>query len=106
MEQQIAGAACKRVRDFFQQITLWRMRLSEGKSVKDLVEMVTTDIGFQTHLEADDPETAGVRAENVSSVSGATNYREQDWSVNESPAGAVAPYRSKNMRMPRERPST
>jgi ATP-dependent DNA helicase UvrD/PcrA len=68
MEQQIAPAACKRVRDFFQLLTRFRMRLHENPSVMDLVEMVITEIGFQSHLEADDPETAGARSENVAEL--------------------------------------
>ncbi len=68
MEQQIAPAACKRVRDFFQMITLWRMRLQQEVKVMGLVEMVTKDIGFLSYLEADDPDTAGVRGENVAEL--------------------------------------
>ncbi|MCP4293368.1 MAG: UvrD-helicase domain-containing protein [bacterium] len=68
MEQQIAPAACKRVRDFFQMITRWRMRLNENVSIMQLVEMVTRDIGFESYLEADDPETAGARGENVAEL--------------------------------------
>ncbi len=68
LEQEVAGAACKRVRDFFQMITLWRMRLKENVSVMELVEMVTRDIGFQSYLETDDPESAGARGENVAEL--------------------------------------
>ncbi len=68
LEQEIAPAACKRVRDFFQMLTRLRMRLQEKISVMDLVEMVTKEIGFQSYLEADDPETAGARSENVAEL--------------------------------------
>jgi len=44
------------------------MRLQDNISIKDLVELVTTEIGFQSHLEADDPETAGARSENVAEL--------------------------------------
>jgi len=68
MEQMIAPAACKRVREFFQLMTRFRMRLHDNISIKELVELVTTEIGFQSYLEADDPETAGTRSENVAEL--------------------------------------
>lgn len=68
MEQKIAPAACKRVREFFQLLTTWRMKINNGLTVRDIVEMVTAEVGFQHHLETDDPETAGARSENVAEL--------------------------------------
>ncbi len=83
MEQEIAPAACKRVRDFFQMVTRFRMRLLDNISIMDLVELVTTEIGFQSYLETDDPETAGVRSENVAELLNAAG------SFDESSAGGT-----------------
>ena len=83
MEQQIAPAACKRVREFFQLLVRFRMRLQDDISIKDLVELVTTEIGFQSYLEADDPETAGARSENVAELFNAAG------SFDESSAGGT-----------------
>ncbi len=68
MEQQIAPAACKRVREFFQMLTAWRMKVHAGMTVRDTVEMVLAEVGFHSYLEADDPETAGARGENVAEL--------------------------------------
>jgi len=68
LEQQIAPAACKRVREFFQLLTSWRMKINAGMTVRDIVEMVITEVGFNHHLETDDPETAGARSDNVAEL--------------------------------------
>jgi DNA helicase-2/ATP-dependent DNA helicase PcrA len=68
MEQEIAPAACKRVRDFFNQAARWRMRAAEGEPIHELLMSIIKDIGFETHLQNDDPETAGTRNENVAEL--------------------------------------
>ncbi len=68
MEAEIAPAACKRVRTFFDMVTRWRMRAGEGCSIHSLLTAIISDIGYQGHLEADDPETAGTRNENIAEL--------------------------------------
>ena len=68
LEQEIAPAACKRVREFFQMATRWRMRAADGEPVHELLMGIIKDIGYERHLEADDPESAGGRNENVNEL--------------------------------------
>ena len=68
LETEIAPAACARVRAFFDMTTRWRARAMEGEPVQDLLLTVIKDIGFDSHLETDDPESAGTRSENVAEL--------------------------------------
>ncbi|MBU8871567.1 MAG: UvrD-helicase domain-containing protein [Gemmatimonadales bacterium] len=68
LESEIAPAACKRVREFFEQAARWRMRASEGLPVHELVQRVVQDIGYEKFLETDDPAVAGGRSENVAEL--------------------------------------
>ncbi|MCB1185195.1 UvrD-helicase domain-containing protein [bacterium] len=68
LEQQIAPAACRRVRQFFDMATRWRRLAAEGEPVPELLTAIITDTGYQGHLEQDDPESAGTRAENVAEL--------------------------------------
>jgi len=68
LEQEIAPAACKRVRDFFQMAARWRLQAVEKKPIHELLQTILKDIGFDRYLEADDPETAGARSENVAEL--------------------------------------
>jgi len=68
LESAVAPAACKRVRAFFDMVTRWRLRAREGEPVHDLLTSIISGIGYQSHLEADDPETAGTRNENIAEL--------------------------------------
>jgi ATP-dependent DNA helicase UvrD/PcrA len=68
LEREIAPAACKRVRGFFDQAARWRMRANEAMPVHELVQLVVKDIGYENHLEADDPGAAGGRSENIAEL--------------------------------------
>jgi DNA helicase-2/ATP-dependent DNA helicase PcrA len=68
LEQEIAPAACKRVREFFDQAARWRLRAAEGMPVHELLMAIIKDIGFDGHLQTDDPESAGTRSENVAEL--------------------------------------
>jgi len=68
LEQEIAPAACKRVRDFFDMTTRWRMLSTNGESVHELLTRIMKDIGYTGYLEMDDPEAAGARNENVAEL--------------------------------------
>jgi DNA helicase-2/ATP-dependent DNA helicase PcrA len=65
LEGQIAPAACKRVRAFFDMAARWRMLAAEGVPVPDLLSQILDQTAYEGFLEADDPETAGTRTENV-----------------------------------------
>jgi len=68
LEQEIAPAACRRVRQFFDQATRWRLRAAEGLPVPDLLMAIIRDIGYDSYLQADDPDSAGSRGENVAEL--------------------------------------
>jgi DNA helicase-2/ATP-dependent DNA helicase PcrA len=68
LEQEIAPAACQRVRDFFQQAVRWRVRAAEGEPVHELVMGIIKDIGYDQYLQADDPDSAGSRSENINEL--------------------------------------
>jgi len=68
LEQELAPAACKRVRAFFDMAVRWRMLASEGEPVHEIVTRIMKDIGYQGHIEMDDPESAGARSENVAEL--------------------------------------
>lgn len=68
LESEVAPAACRRVRAFFDMVTRWRMRAQEGEPIGDLLQRMSRDIGYQDYLEASDPESAGTRAENVAEL--------------------------------------
>jgi DNA helicase-2/ATP-dependent DNA helicase PcrA len=68
LEMELAPAACKRVRKFFDMTTQWRRRVTEGQSVLDLLTAILSDTGYQGHLEAEDAETAGTRYENIAEL--------------------------------------
>ena len=77
LEREIAPAACKRVREFFGMVTRWRMKASEGEPIHDLLTTIISEIGFQGHLEDDDPESAGTRNENVAElINAAASFHE------------------------------
>ena len=65
LEQQIAPAACKRVRAFFDQAVRWRLLAAAGEPVHEILMRIMKDIGYESFLEADDPDSAGARGENV-----------------------------------------
>ena len=68
LEQEIAPAACRRVRQFFDQATRWRLRAAEGLPVPELLMAIIRDIGYDGYLQADDPDSAGSRGENVAEL--------------------------------------
>ncbi|MFH2053760.1 MAG: UvrD-helicase domain-containing protein [bacterium] len=72
LEREIAPAACRRVRAFFDQVTRWRSRASEGMPVHELLQLIVKETGYEEHLETDDPATAGSRSENVAELVNAT----------------------------------
>jgi DNA helicase-2/ATP-dependent DNA helicase PcrA len=77
LEQEIAPAACKRVRAFFDLAVRWRMLAIAGEPVHEILIRIMKDIGFQGHLEMDDPESAGARGENVAElVNAAAGFHE------------------------------
>lgn len=77
LETELAPAACRRVRDFFELTTRWRRRVSEGQSVLDLLTTIISDVGYQSHLEAEDPESAGSRNENIAElINAAASFEE------------------------------
>jgi len=77
LEQEIAPAACKRVREFFDMAVRWRMLASAGEPVHEILTRIMKDIGYQGHIEMDDPETAGARNENVAElVNAAAGFHE------------------------------
>ncbi|MFN2370877.1 MAG: ATP-dependent helicase [Candidatus Krumholzibacteriia bacterium] len=78
LEQQIAPAACRRLREFFGQAARWRVRAAEGLPVPELLQLIVRDTGYLGHLETDDPETAEGRGENVAElVNAAGAFHEQ-----------------------------
>ena len=77
MEMEIAPAACTRVRAFFDMVTRWRRKGLEGEPLHDLLTTIISDIGYQGHLEAEDPESAGSRNENVAElINAAASFHE------------------------------
>ncbi len=68
LEQEIAPAACKRVREFFDMTTRWRMLSTTGEPVHELLTRIMKDIGYSGYLEMDDPDAAGARNENVAEL--------------------------------------
>jgi len=68
LEGEIAPAACKRVRAFFDMAARWRRQAAEGMPVSDILAKILQETGFEGFLEADDPETAGTRSENVAEL--------------------------------------
>ena len=68
LETEIAPAACARVRAFFDLVARWRVMANEVAPVHEILRAVSRDIGFESHLELDDPETAGSRNENVAEL--------------------------------------
>ncbi len=68
LESEIAPAACARVRSFFDMVTRWRMKATGGEQIHQLLTTIVSDVGYQSHLEADDPETAGTRNENIAEL--------------------------------------
>jgi len=68
LEQEIAPAACKRVRAFFEMVVRWRVMAQDGQPVHEILSRVMKDIGYAGFLESDDPETAGSRNENVAEL--------------------------------------
>jgi DNA helicase II / ATP-dependent DNA helicase PcrA len=77
LESEMAGAVCRRVREFFTLAAKWRRLALEATPLPDVLQQVLKDIGYQEHLEADDPETAGPRSENVAElVNAAADFHE------------------------------
>jgi DNA helicase-2/ATP-dependent DNA helicase PcrA len=77
LEMEIAPAACKRVRAFFDMAVRWRMLAAEGEPVHEVLARIMKDIGYEGHLEMDDPESAGSRNENVAElVNAAASFHE------------------------------
>ena len=83
LEQEVAPSACKRVREFFDQAARWRLRAAEGQPVHELLLSIIKDVGYEGHLQADDPESAGSRNENVAELINAAG------SFHESSAGGT-----------------
>ncbi|MFH1841832.1 MAG: UvrD-helicase domain-containing protein [bacterium] len=67
LSQELAPAACRRVRDFFSQVESWRQAAVTSR-VPDLLERIITETGYATFLESDDPTTAKARIENVAEL--------------------------------------
>ncbi len=77
LESEMSAAVCKRVRAFFTLAAKWRRLAQEAAPVPDLLQQVLKDIGYQAHLDADDPESAGQRSENVAElVNAAADFHE------------------------------
>jgi len=68
LEGEMAAAACRRVRAFFDMAARWRLLANEGLPVPDLLGQILEQTGYQGFLETDDPETAGTRSENVAEL--------------------------------------
>jgi DNA helicase-2/ATP-dependent DNA helicase PcrA len=68
LESEMAGAVCRRVRAFFDQAARWRRLAADGLPVPEVLQLLLKDIGYQKHLEADDPESADQRSENVAEL--------------------------------------
>ncbi len=64
LEQRVGPAACRRLREFFDQVAHWRALAAEVP-VPELIETVVEQIGYHGHLEQDDPLSAAARQENV-----------------------------------------
>ena len=77
LEAEMSAAVCKRVRAFFTLASRWRRLALESAPLPDLLQAVLKDIGYQEHLDADDPESAGQRSENVAElVNAAADFHE------------------------------
>jgi len=77
LEREIAPAACRRVREFFDMVTRWRLKAQAGEPIPDLLTTIIGDVGYRGHLEADDPETAGTRSENLAElINAAASFHE------------------------------
>jgi DNA helicase-2/ATP-dependent DNA helicase PcrA len=77
LEAEMSAAVCKRVRAFFTLAAKWRRLAQEAAPLPDLLQQVLKDIGYQDHLDADDPESAGQRSENVAElVNAAADFHE------------------------------
>ena len=68
LEEELAPAAQRRVRAFFDLVTRWRSRASEGMPVPELLQAIVDDTKFESHLEQEDPTTAASRGENVAEL--------------------------------------
>ncbi|MCP4574276.1 MAG: UvrD-helicase domain-containing protein [bacterium] len=78
LEREIAPAACKRVRAFFDMAARWRARMADGDPVPEILRGLLEDIGYMDHLETDDPVTAAGRTENVEElINAAAAFHEQ-----------------------------
>jgi ATP-dependent DNA helicase UvrD/PcrA len=62
--EAVSSAAAKRIIDFFALTDRWR-QAAETLSVPDLLIRIMEEIAYDVHLQADDPETASGRTENV-----------------------------------------
>ncbi len=77
LERELAPAACRRVRDFFDQMTRWRAGAS-GLPVPDLLERILEQTDYFRFLEDDDRASAATRKENVAELVNATHaFHEQ-----------------------------
>jgi DNA helicase-2/ATP-dependent DNA helicase PcrA len=77
LEAEMSPAVCKRVRAFFTLAAKWRRLAQEAAPLPDLLQQVLKDIGYQEHLDSDDPESAGQRSENVAElVNAAADFHE------------------------------
>jgi len=77
LEQEIAPAACKRVRAFFDMALRWRMLTASYEPVHEILIRIMKDTGYQGFLDKDDPETAGARNENVAElINAAASFHE------------------------------
>jgi len=65
LEREVAPAACRRVRDFFDMTARWRRRAADGEPVPEVLRSLLEEIGYLDHLEVDDPVSAAGRTENV-----------------------------------------
>ena len=68
LEEELAPAARRRVRAFFDMVTRWRARAEEGMSVPALLQAIIDETRFEAYLESDDPTTAASRAENIAEL--------------------------------------
>ena len=77
LEQEIAPAACRRVRAFFDLAVRWRILASDGEPVHEILTRIMKDTGYQGYIELDDPDKAGSRNENVAElVNAAAGFHE------------------------------
>ncbi|MDD5719269.1 MAG: 3'-5' exonuclease [Candidatus Krumholzibacteria bacterium] len=68
LAEALGQAAARRVTAFLDQLAVWRRAAASQMPVPDLLAAVLHDIDYETFLQADEPETAAFRQENVAEL--------------------------------------